>query len=191
MTSRRRLRAPWRLALLAAAFGGAPLATAHADQFEDVAVVADDELAEARGGFVTAGGFTFDLGAVIRTYHNGELALLSQLTWTPQGAITTHGTSDPYSGAAQAAQAAADQLARGSVVLTDGGGTSSISHDLAGANLRSLVVTSASDTTFLQDIQVTITLPGFEAMQAGLTLDRLGMQLGTDLNAILTTAGGR
>lgn len=188
---RRTPRAPWRLALLAAAFAGAPLTNAHADIFDDVAVASDAELADARGGFVTADGVSFDLGAVIRTYQNGELALMSQLTWTPQGAITTHSTADPYSGAAQAAQAAADHLAQGGVSVTDATGSTAILHDLAGANLRSLVVTTASDTRFLQDIQVTITLPGFESMQAGLAFDRLGLRLGAELNALLGAAGGR
>jgi hypothetical protein len=179
-------RASLRLVLLAAALAMAPLATAHADAFDDVAVASESELAEARGGFVTADGVSFDLGAVITTYQDGQLALMSQLTWTPQGPVVTHSAADAYS---VAAQAAADRVAQGGIAVTDASGATSILHDISGASLRSLLVTSASDTAFLQDIQVTITLPGFEAMQAGFALDRLGLQLGAEINAALGGGG--
>jgi hypothetical protein len=184
------IRQGLRLALLAGAMALAPLASAHADAFDDLATASDAELAAARGGFVTADGIAFDLGAVIRTYQNGELALMSQLTWTPNGAVVSHTSGDPYSGAAQAAQAAAARLAGGGgFAVADASGATAIAHDVAGANLRSLVITSASDTRFLQDIEVTITLPGFEAMQAGFMTDRLGLRLGAELSALLGTAG--
>lgn len=179
----------FRLALLAAAFAGAPLATAHADVFDGVEVAPEVELADARGGFVTADGITFDLGAVIRTFHDGELVLMSQLTWTPAGALATHTAGDAYAGAADAAVAAANRIAAGGITVGDASGSTAIVHDLAGANLRSLVVTGASDTRFLQDIQVTITLPGFEAMQAGFAFDKLGFRLGEELNAVLGSGG--
>jgi hypothetical protein len=38
-----------------------------------------------RGGFFTAAGAQFDFGASIKTMVNGQLALQTNLTWTPQG----------------------------------------------------------------------------------------------------------
>ena len=47
--------------------------------------VSNDELSGMRGGFFTAAGAQFDFGASIRTMVNGQLALQTNLTWTPQG----------------------------------------------------------------------------------------------------------
>lgn len=175
-----------RAGLLAAAFAFAPL-TAHADAFDGLEVAGDAELADARGGFITAQGVTFDLGAVISTYENGELALMTQLTWTPSGAMTTHTASNAYA-AAQAAAAAADAIGAG-LAVSDPTGATRIVHGVDGASLRNLVVTSASGRDFVQDIQVTITLPGFEAMQGAYALDRFNLQLGAEINALLAAAG--
>jgi hypothetical protein len=178
-----------RAMLLAGAVLCTPLSVAHADPFEDCAVADDAELAAARGGYITADGVTFDLGAIISTYQNGDLALQTQLTWTPNGAMTSHTAGDSYAGAAQAALAAASALGSGGVAVTDPGGGTQIVHGVDGQSLRNLIVTSASDTAFSQDIQVTITLPGFEAMQGSLALDKLGIALGSDINLLLSAAG--
>lgn len=47
--------------------------------------VSNAELSGMRGGFFTAGGAQFDFGASIKTLVNGQLALQTNLTWTPQG----------------------------------------------------------------------------------------------------------
>jgi sporulation related protein len=47
--------------------------------------VSNAELSGMRGGFFTAAGAQFDFGASIRTMVNGQLALQTNLTWTPQG----------------------------------------------------------------------------------------------------------
>lgn len=176
-----------RTLIAAAALAAAPLGAAHADAFDGCEVAPDADLAAARGGFVTPDGITFDLGAIIRTYQDGELALMTQVNWTPQGAaIATQTPGSAYATAAAAAQGAADRLANGAVSFTDGSGSTAIVHDIAGQSLRNLIVTSASDTRFLQDIEVTITLPGFEAMQAAFTSEKLGIRLGGEINALLS-----
>lgn len=47
--------------------------------------VSNDELSTMRGGFFTAAGAQFDFGASIQTMVNGQLALMTNLTWTPAG----------------------------------------------------------------------------------------------------------
>ena len=47
--------------------------------------VSNEELSAMRGGFFVAAGANFDFGASIRTLVNGQLALQTNLTWTPQG----------------------------------------------------------------------------------------------------------
>ena len=52
------------------------------------AALSDGELADMRGGFLTAGGAQFDFGASIKTMVNGQLALQTNLQWTDAGAVT-------------------------------------------------------------------------------------------------------
>ncbi|HEY4078778.1 MAG TPA: SPOR domain-containing protein [Rhizomicrobium sp.] len=51
-------------------------------------MVSNDDLADMRGGFFTAAGAQFDFGASIRTMVNGQLALQTNLQWTPTGVAT-------------------------------------------------------------------------------------------------------
>jgi hypothetical protein len=50
--------------------------------------VNNDELSDMRGGFFTAAGAHFDFGASIQTMVNGQLALQTNVQWTPAGAVT-------------------------------------------------------------------------------------------------------
>ncbi|MBV9997029.1 MAG: hypothetical protein JO127_17640 [Caulobacteraceae bacterium] len=56
-----------------------------ADPFADVQAVSDADLQGERGGFITAGGVTFDFGAKLDASVNGTLAMTSTLNLTPQG----------------------------------------------------------------------------------------------------------
>ena len=50
-------------------------------------LVSNEDLSTMRGGFFTAGGAQFDFGASIRTLVNGQLALQTNLSWTPAGSV--------------------------------------------------------------------------------------------------------
>ena len=190
MTRRRRARSTFlRAALLAGACLLAPIANARADAFDDIDVATDADLADARGGFLTADGITFDLGAIISTYQDGQLALQTQLTWTPVGAVATHIVGEQYQTTADAALQAAAALAGGGFAVSDASGATRIFQGTDANSLRNLAVTSASNVTLSQDIQVTVTLPGFEAMQNGFALDQLGIRIGADIGELLAAAG--
>lgn len=178
-----------RVALLAGACLLAPVANARADAFDGVEVAGDEELGDARGGYLTADGITFDLGAIISTYQDGQLALQTQLTWTPTGAVATHVVGDQYQSAADAALQAAAALSAGGYAVSDPSGATQIVQGLGANSLQNLVVTSASNQNLAQDIQVTVTLPGFEAMQDGFALDRLGIRIGGEISDLLASAG--
>jgi hypothetical protein len=45
----------------------------------------NDELSDMRGGFFTAAGVHFDFGASVQTMVNGQLALQTNVQWTPTG----------------------------------------------------------------------------------------------------------
>lgn len=51
-------------------------------------MVSNDELSKMRGGFFTAAGAQFDFGASVQTLVNGQVALQTNVQWTPAGAVT-------------------------------------------------------------------------------------------------------
>ena len=184
-----RKRSRWlHAALLAGACLFAQIGTAHADAFDGADIASEAELADARGGFLTADGVAFDLGAIISTYQDGQLALQTQLTWTPTGAVATHIVGDQYASVADAALAATAALTNGGIGVTNASGSTRIYQGADANSLHNLVVTSGNDLRLAQDIQVTLTLPGFEAMQRGIAFDQLGIRLGAEVNDLLAAA---
>lgn len=162
----------------------APMGVAHADAFEDCIVADDAELAAARGGYITAGGVKFDLGAVITTWRNGAVALQTMLTWTPSGATATHVVGAPNANDIAAGQPVPS--AGGGIALIDPKGATTIIHMGAGGPISNAIITADSNQTFAQDIAVTITLPGFDALQSGIQNDLMGIRLGADLGDLLS-----
>lgn len=167
----------------------APLGAAHADAFDDCDVAEDEALAEARGGYITAGGIAFDLGAVITTWRNGAVALQTMLTWTPQGLAATHVTGAPNT--SDLANAQPVLTGTGGVALVDPNGQTTILHMGANGSIVNGVITAESNQTFTQQVDITITLPGFDAMQAGFQNDKMGIRLSDDLSALLNAGLGR
>ena len=166
----------------------APLSVAHADPFEDCEIAEDAELADARGGFVTAGGVTFDLGAVISTWRNGALALQTVLNWSPTGVTTAHSTGAPAPGDVITAGLPA-LTANGGVAITDPDGATTVLHMTGDGQFLNTVITAQSNQVIAQDIAVTITLPGFDAMQSGFMSEKMGIRLNNELGDLLSTIG--
>jgi hypothetical protein len=165
---------------------------AHADMFEGLDTVAEAELEDARGGFLSAGGVSFNFGAVVKTFADGQLALSTQLNWTDQGPMAAHSVTEAYAGPNQAAALAA--LALGSI---DGGqavvinnGQTAIIHRIDSGTVQNLILNAAADQVFAQTIDITLTLPGFDATQQQIGLDLLGLRLNSEINAALADYGG-
>lgn len=59
--------------------------TARPSLLSAASQVNNDELSDMRGGFFTAAGAHFDFGASVQTMVNGQLALQTNVQWTPAG----------------------------------------------------------------------------------------------------------
>ena len=59
----------------------------NASLLDSSRLVSNDDLSNMRGGFFTAGGAQFDFGASVQTLVNGQVALQTNLQWTPAGAM--------------------------------------------------------------------------------------------------------
>jgi hypothetical protein len=156
----------------AAAMVSASPAKADEPSARPAAVVQDAELDKLRGGFITVTGLTLHFGAVVRSYVNDQLALQTDLTVNGAGAQLSQTAGRGYGPVApetlSALSAAGINLAgvRGAqaVAVTPDGATAFV-HNFSQGALSNLLVNTGSDKSFRQETDVTLTLPGFEAVQ--------------------------
>jgi hypothetical protein len=108
--------------------------------------VNNDELSDMRGGFFTAAGAHFDFGASIQTMVNGQLALLTNIQWTPAGAMTQQLSG---LGASIQSQVAANLAKAGIGTTPNAAATNATGNALAAAGIAPAVgnATSASTVT--------------------------------------------
>lgn len=139
-------------------------------------LLSDDEMAQERGGFLVANNIVFDFSAVVTTYEDGQLALQTQVTWTPSGPLTS-----------QVAGAGVTQLTSAQLSALRGLGTpyqttsgATVVQAVDPNRIVNLLLNTADGHAFRQDTAITLTLPGFAATQAGMAQQLLGMRLAED-----------
>ncbi len=152
--------------------------TEPADPFAGVAPASEAELGQERGGFITAAGLTFDIGASVETTVNGTLALVSNISLTAAGQVQQTTWINPNLANAtpidahNAAQLAADGIDLGGLANVTGveikqdSGLTAVLANLAPGALNNLVINTASGQTISQTTNITLTLPGFAVKQA-------------------------
>jgi hypothetical protein len=180
-----------RIALFSAAALVALSAPARAeeDPWAGIEVMEDDELAELRGGIRVAEGLDIGFGAVITSYANGVPVLQTQLNWTDAGAIVEHTYGslgrriDELPAEARAVLGIEGMDNAGGVVIADADGVTALMHNITDGALQNIIVNNASGRALSQNIDVTLTLPNFEAMQDMFSLQRLGLRLDADMAA--------
>lgn len=161
-----------------------PVARSQAWQAE---VVSDEELADYRGGYLVAEDLAFEFGAVMRTFENGALSLQTQLVWTPEGPLLQHVVGDGV------APLSAAEL--GAVGLNDSfrtAGGSIVMHDLSRGQFMNLLINTQSGRDFRQDVDITLTLPGFGEAQGDMGRQLAGLRLAEELSmgSISALGGG-
>jgi hypothetical protein len=163
--------------------------------------LSDEDLSVLRGGFITTNGFTFGFGVVIRSYINDKLALQTQLTWTPTGAVTQQTRGD-VPGAMDLASAMTALLnsgidltglngVSGGVAVIDGNGATALIHNVTTGQLQNLMVNSANNRNLRQDMELNLYLPDLAAMQAATSAQQRAAQITYDLNTSLVGSLGR
>lgn len=139
----------------------------------------DAALAAQRGGLATPFGIDIGFGADVRTLVNGQLALETQLTWTPQGAQTQvvggAGSFDPATGTFSAVLPGAT------------GGATQVQQTLGGTKITSVVLNTASNQTIRQDTNITLTLPQLPALQRQFASDRIAATVQAAVGLALRT----
>lgn len=158
------------------------------------------DMSESRGGFLTAAGYTFGFGVVVRSYVNDQLALQTQLTWSPTGPVTQQmqhdvpGVTD-LAGAMASLMAAGIDLRglnnAGGVAVVDGQGATAILHNITTSQLQNLLINNADNRNIRQDMELTLVLPDLSAIQADSRMHGYGANIARDIDwAGLRSLGG-
>jgi hypothetical protein len=186
---------PLRLALVStAAFVAlqAP-AFAHEARWEDgVDVMAETEMDDLRGGFEIPGtSITVNFGAVVTTLMNGAPVLTTNVTWTDAGAIVDQTMANVGVTLSEMPDEAKQALGlggmenAGGLVIQDEAGVTAIVHNVAESSIQNIIINSATGRDIVQDIDVTLELPGFEAIQSALTTERFGIYITDDMRSVM------
>ncbi|MGE3303035.1 MAG: hypothetical protein AB7M12_07950 [Hyphomonadaceae bacterium] len=189
---------------LCAALGAAALVSApgaHAaivpadDPFAGTAVLDEAELGDLRGGFELPNGQQINFGVVVSTYAGGALALQTELIVDATGAsvqqtIGALGRSLDALTPAERQALGLDGVDGHGVVIADASGVTALVQNIANGGLQSIILNSASGRDLSQQVDVTITLPGFEAMQRLIGDELVGLHLHDDIARVLTGLGG-
>jgi hypothetical protein len=159
------------------------------EDWGDVEVMGDAEMDELRGGF-NVGGIEIGFGATVTSTLNGVPVMTTQLTVTDAGAIIeqTMQNAGQSLGSLTSEQLAALGLAAfegmNGLVLNGEGGITAFVHNVTNGTLQNILVNTANGQDIEQDVDITLTLPGFEAIQSQFAMERFGMQISDDLQSV-------
>ena len=149
--------------------------------------LSDNELDDVRGGYLSAGGFTFDFGVVVQTMVDGSLALESKLSLGSNGAVSSVTASD-LPGAtsftiAGASGTGGPDLSGKGLVLSGNGGLTTLIQELSQTSIRNLVVNTAQNRTITQNTDITILMPDLPQLRQAMSLQLVRTGLDQALNA--------
>ena len=182
----------WRALAFAACAVAGLIAPARAQDIwgEDVQVMDDNEMSDLRGGFAVQ-GIDINFGAVITTYVNGVPVLSTNLTWTDVGAMVDQTIGDAgeniadMTPAQRAALGIGDLGGAGGVVIADASGVTALIQNVANGSLQNIVINGATGRDISQNVDVTLTLPGFETIQNSLQVDQMALRINEDMTAAM------
>jgi len=162
---------------------------------DNIEVMSAEDMDGHRGGFEIA-GLNVNFGATVTTLVNGIPALVTTLTWTDVGAFV----EETVGGVGQnIADMTPDQLTAlglnglenaGGVVIEDETGVTALVHNITEGSLQNIIINNATGRDLAQEIDVTLTLPGFEFIQGQLITERFGIHLTDEMNVFIGDPGG-
>lgn len=177
-----------RTLLLTGLFMAAIAAPAWADDGwgDDVEVMSADDLDANRGGFAI-NGLNFNFGATVTTLVNGVPALVTTLTWTDMGTFVQETVGDVGQNIndmtpEQLTALGLDGLGNlGGVVISDEAGVTALVHNVTEGSLQNIIINNATGRDLSQQVDVNLTLPGFELVQSALIVEAFGIHLADDM----------
>ena len=169
-------------AMAVVAIAAPPLAVAEpAEQ----ATLSDEELDGQRGGLQTPLGFDIGIGASVKTFVDGTLALETRISWTDTGLRSEQIVNEL--GSITGAPVRIGALNDGALNSLAGGATTVI-HDLTMDRIASLIVNTADNRTIRQETDITLVLPQLADLQQRIAADRLSSTLSSSVGLALRDA---
>lgn len=162
---------------------------------QEVEVMSADDLEAHRGGF-SIGNLNFNFGATVTTFVNGVPALVTNLTWTELGAFVDRTAGQVGRNISDMTPEQLNAMGLnglsglGGVVIEDEAGVTALVHNVTDGSLQNIIINNANGRDLAQQIDVTLTLPGFEMIQNELATEIFGMHLNDDLRPFLAAPGG-
>lgn len=184
-----------RAAALVLALACVGAAGAHAQPWADVEVLNEAEMRELRGGVRLPNGVEVNFAATVSTYANDALALRTELTLTSAG-LEMHQTVGDLAvplqslSPEQRASLGLIDIGDSGVVILDDTGVTALVQNIGAEGLQNIVFNTGSGRALRQDIDVTITLPGFVEIQRAIGQEIVAARLGADLGAMLVMGPG-
>jgi hypothetical protein len=141
------------------------------------AVLSDSELGDIHAGFLDPNGLSISLGAVMKSFVDGNLVLQSTMAVNASGITTTQLLGEGALPLSPAEMAALPAAARVGAVVAGAGGTTSFVHSLSDNGLTNMVVNTANGRNILQNTAITVTIPNLQALEQQATLAGFATQL--------------
>ncbi len=151
----------------------APAAHPQEAFLDSLTPLSDTDLSDLRGGLLYAEGIAFDFGAIVRTTIDGQPALETRLTWTPDGVVVEDMSA--------LAGGPIPEFNGFGLTLADATGTTLVGHRLLDGELQGFIINTADNRNIRQEMEITLNLPGFEAMQRDMLTGRLGFRIDMDV----------
>lgn len=162
----------------------------------DIEVMPEAQMRDLRGGFNVGPNLQINFGAQITTYVNGVPALTTNLTWTDMGQFVEQTVGeigqriDALSPEQRAELGVSEMENAGGVVISDADGVTALVHNVTEGALQNIILNTATGRDLRQEVDVTLELPGFEAIQDSLILERFGIRIDDDMRSVVFGAGG-
>ncbi|HEX2561657.1 hypothetical protein [Phenylobacterium sp.] len=148
------------------------------------------EMADKRAGIMTPLGYEVGVGAVVRTYVDGALALESRLTWAEGGLMREHTIGQPTAGA----QAAAARLGLNldqdwiGLVLENPDGFTAVLNRFTNDGIGNLIVNTAADQDIRLETELLLDIPELERFQQQFQTEQNDMRIQDAIANALTNA---
>jgi hypothetical protein len=153
--------------------------------------MSDAEMAARRAGIQTPWGYEIGLGAVVRTFINGELTLESRLTWSDQG-LTREFTVGQPTPDAQAAAArlglALDEDWIGLIFENPDGYTAAL-NSITSDRVGNLIVNTASNQDVRLETELILDIPELEQFKQQFQTEQLDLRIQDAVTNAVVGAG--
>lgn len=125
----------------------------------------DAELDQIHAGFKDSSGLSVSLGAVMKSYVDGNLVLQSTMTVNASGITTTQLLGANAQPLTPADSASLPALAQAGAMIAGAGGSTSFVHSLSDAGLMNTVVNTANGRNIVQSTAVTVAIPDLQLLE--------------------------